>query len=551
MCIRAALGRVTPLLAIVVASATIAPIAVAGDGPTDRVQRIFVANSIVSGPADYDFVFGDPTGTTLTGDWEGNGRTGFGSRTGNVFTLADERGLGSVTVGFGTPGDEVFVGDWDGDGTDTLAVRRGNVFHLANRIAAGPADITLGYGKAGDEVFVGDWDGDGVDTFAVRRGNVFFVRSSVSSGPADVVFGYGRAGDEVLVGDWDSDGIDTFAVRRAKLIFIRDDFVSGPATTTIGYGRATDTLLVGDWDGDGVDTFAVTRSEAAGIDDDPCPLAPADSFWHADVADLALHSRSATFVATIGASAAVHADFGSGLWAGSPIGIPFTTVGAGQPRVPITFEFADESDPGPYPIPPDAPIEGGSDRHLLVVDEDACVLYEVFRAVADGNGGWDAGSGAVFDLRSNTLRPAGWTSADAAGLAILPGLVQYDEVAAGDIDHAIRMTVPRTRTSYVWPARHQAGESADTTLPPMGTWLRLRSDADLSGLGPQASVIAEAMQTHGVIIADNGSRWFISGTPDPRWDNDDLHTLGALEGSMFEVVDSGVMMVTPDSGQAS
>ncbi len=229
--------------------------------PVPFQSRIFVANRIASGPADYNFLFGSVFSRIIAGDWDGNGTDGFGSRTGNVYTLVDERGNPFKTVGYGKPTDTTLVGDWNASGTDTLAARRGNIYYLKNTIAPGNADIVLGYGKAGDEVFVGDWNGNGQDTFAVRRGNVFYVRNSTSTGIADIVFGYGKAGDEVLVGDWDQDGIDTFAVRRGNMIFIRNDFRPGPATTVIAYGKASDELLVGDWNNNGVDTFSVRRLE--------------------------------------------------------------------------------------------------------------------------------------------------------------------------------------------------------------------------------------------------------------------------------------------------
>lgn len=283
-----------------------------------------------------------------------------------------------------------------------------------------------------------------------------------------------------------------------------------------------------------------------------CPVFPADSFWQADVSALSTHASSTAWVAAVGAASHVHADFGSGQWNGGPIGIPFIEVGAGQPAVPISFDYADESDPGPYPIPSDAPIEGGptssGDRHVIVVDRSTCHLYETWDSHSMSTG-WHAGSGATWDLRSNALRPAGWTSADAAGLAIFPGLVRYDEVAAGRIDHPIRFTAPRTQRSFIWPARHQAGSSTDPSLPPMGAWFRLRSDYDTSRLGPQARVVAEAMKIHGLILADNGSSWYLSGAPDPRWDNADLHTLDPIAGSDFVAVDTSAMSVGADSGQ--
>lgn len=280
----------------------------------------------------------------------------------------------------------------------------------------------------------------------------------------------------------------------------------------------------------------------------PCPLFPADSFWHADVSGLAVHARSDDWRTTIGATRGLRADFGAGLWEGGPIGIPFTRVGAGQAPVPVTFDYG-ESDPGPYPVPADAPVEHGSDHHVIVVDDSTCRLYELFDATRRGDGGWTAGSGATWDLRSNALRPAGWTSADAAGLPILPGLVRYEEVAAGRIDHAIRFTAPTTQRSYLWPARHQAGSTSAATAPPMGAWFRLRADFDTSRLGPQARVVAEALKVHGMVLADNGSAWYLSGTPDDRFDNDDLRTLGTIKGTDLVAVDTSSMQVAPNSGQ--
>jgi hypothetical protein len=284
-----------------------------------------------------------------------------------------------------------------------------------------------------------------------------------------------------------------------------------------------------------------------------CPDLPADNIWHADVSLLPVHPRSAAYIASMGLDRTVHPDFGSGTWDGGPIGIPFTTVASGQPRVPVRFGYDDESDPGPYPIPPGAPIEGGpssdGDRHVVVVDRDACVLYELYDAHPRPDGSWDAGSGAVFDLRSNGLRPDTWTSADAAGLPILPGLVRYDEVAGGHIDHAIRVTAQATQAAHLWPATHDAG-SANADLPPMGLRLRLRASVDISGLPPAAQVIARAMQRYGLVVADNGSSFFVTGAPDERWDNDVLRTLGRLRGQDFEAVDTAGLMVDPRSGQA-
>ena len=287
----------------------------------------------------------------------------------------------------------------------------------------------------------------------------------------------------------------------------------------------------------------------------PCAMFPSDSWWHADISQLPVDPASATYVASMGASKGMHADFGSGTWDGGPIGIPYVVVSA-QPGVAVTFDYDDESDhpAGGYPIPPNAPIEGGpsstGDRHLLVVDAGSCTLYELYDATPNGDGTWSAGSGAVWSLASNALRPAGWTSADAAGLPILPGLVRYDEVAAGHIDHAIRVTASATANRFVWPARHQAG-SANGALPPMGERFRLKAGVDISRFPRDDQVILEAMKTYGLVVADNGSSWYISGAPDERWDNDVLHALGQIDGNDFEAVDMSSLQVSADSGQVA
>ena len=268
---------------------------------------------------------------------------------------------------------------------------------------------------------------------------------------------------------------------------------------------------------------------------------PADNPWNTGISALPVHPNSGAYIASIGRDASLHPDFGT-VWAGAPNGIPFCVVRGSRPKVPVSFEYPDESDPGPYPIPPNAPIEGGpngtGDRHILVVDRDRWKLYELFSAYRQGTG-WRAGSGAVFDLRSNDLRPAGWTSADAAGLPIFPGLARYDEVASGAITHALRFTVQRTQRGYIAPARHWASQSQDPSLPPMGLRVRLRADYDLSGFPQCAQVILRALKTYGMIVADNGGNWFVSGAPDPRWNDEELNTLKRVKGSDFEAVDTG------------
>lgn len=289
-----------------------------------------------------------------------------------------------------------------------------------------------------------------------------------------------------------------------------------------------------------------------------CSILPADNIWNTPVDNLPVHSRSAQYISSIGTSTTMHPDFGSGVWppgSTSPIGIPVTEVGAGQAPVNIVYtDYGDESDAGPFPIPSTATVEGGpsgsGDRHVIVLDRAACRLYELFYAWPQENGSWEASSGAAYDLRSNALRPDSWTSADAAGLPIYPGLVRYDEVAAGYIGHAIRFTASQTQRAYVWPARHFASSNTSLNLPPMGQRFRLKANFDISGFSPEIQVILTAFKQFGLVLADNGSSWYVSGAPDPRWDNDLLRELKTIPGSAFEAVEVSSLQVSPDSGQA-
>ena len=267
-----------------------------------------------------------------------------------------------------------------------------------------------------------------------------------------------------------------------------------------------------------------------------------DNLWNQDISGSPVDSNSDAIVNFIGPAIGMHADFGSGLYQGSNIGIPYSVVGGTQAPVNITFTaYGSESDPGPMPVPGNAPIEGdpnpgNGDRHVLVLDNSNCFLYELYSAVPNGNGSWNAGSAAVWDLLSNEQRPWTWTSADAAGLPILPGLVRYDEVAAGQIQHAIRFTLPDSRAAAVLPATHWAGTSTNANAPPMGMRLRLKAGYNISGFSTNVQVILSAMKKYGLIMADNGSTMYISGAPDSRWDNNDLHNLGQVPASAFEVV---------------
>ena len=284
-----------------------------------------------------------------------------------------------------------------------------------------------------------------------------------------------------------------------------------------------------------------------------CIVFPGNNIWNTRIDQLPVHPSSSTWVSTIGASAPLHPDFGAGLWDGGPIGIPYVTVPGTQTRYPATFQYQSESDTGPYAIPLNAPIEGGSastgDRHATAIDTDNCILYEIFSAYPQASS-WTGGSGAIFNLLSNALRPATWTSADAAGLPIFPGLVRHDEVAAGAIRHALRFTVQQSQKAYVWPARHYASSLTGAQYPPMGARFRLKANFNISGFSPANQVILTALKQYGMILADNGANWFISGAPDEGWNNDDLHALTTITGSNFEAVDATVLMVNPDSGQA-
>ena len=275
-------------------------------------------------------------------------------------------------------------------------------------------------------------------------------------------------------------------------------------------------------------------------------LFPADNPWNQDISNEPVDPNSANLIASIGLGTSLHPDFGT-VWNGAPNGIPYVVVSGAQTKVPITFTaYGDESDPGPYPVPTDAPIEGGpngmGDRHVIVIDRDNWKLYELYRAFPNGSG-WSADSGAVFDLNSNAPRPAGWTSADAAGLPVFPGLVRYDEVfGRREIAHALRFTAARTRRAYVFPARHFASSSTDPNLPPMGMRVRLKASFDISGYTPSMQVILRALKKYGMILADNGSNWYVSGAPDARWNDSELNTLKGVKGSDFEVVRMGTIV---------
>jgi hypothetical protein len=278
-----------------------------------------------------------------------------------------------------------------------------------------------------------------------------------------------------------------------------------------------------------------------------CPIFPENNIWNTRIDTMPVNVRSGQWVSNIGRTTGFHMDFGSGTWDGGPIGIPFNTVNNSTPGTSVSFDYSDESDPGPYPIPANALIEYGSDHHILMVNIDNCHLYELYDAYYLG-GTWHAGSGAIWDLRSNALRPNTWTSADAAGLPILPGLVRYDEIVSGQINHAIRFTASQTN-GYIWPARHLTSNDPNALqIPPMGARFRLKSSYNISAFPATMQVILRAMKQYGIILADNGSNWYVSGAPDARWNNDQLHLLDVLTGNDFEAVDSSGLMITNNSG---
>jgi hypothetical protein len=295
------------------------------------------------------------------------------------------------------------------------------------------------------------------------------------------------------------------------------------------------------------DSPTASPSDTLGTAGAGCTFFPEDNPWNTDVSGYDVHPDSDRFIDAIGRQTGLHPDFGT-VYGGAPNGIPWVEVPGDQPRVEVQFRYGDESDPGPYPIPPDAPIEGGpdsdGDRHVIALDRDNCVLYELWDAWPQDRGAWwQAGSGAIFDLTTNELRPDGFTSADAAGLPILPGLVRYEEVVEqGAVNHALRFTVSSSQRGYIHPATHFASSSTDPSLPPMGLRLRMKAGWDCANLSSEVQVLCAALQRYGLLVADNGSDWYVSGAPDPRWDDDALHDVSQIPGDAFEVVYTGEIL---------
>jgi len=312
---------------------------------------------------------------------------------------------------------------------------------------------------------------------------------------------------------------------------------------TLGCGGAATNANNGGGDGGGTDGNSSCRQIATGQGASLNGFVPfpASSLWNQDISSAPVDSNSAAIINLIGGSTPVHPDFGAGLYNNSIMGIPYVVVGAGHAPVTINFTaYGDESDPGPMPIPPNAPIEGdpnpNGDMHVLVIDQNQCWIYELYNGSPAGGGAWNAGSAAVWDMLASEQRPYAWTSADAAGLPIFPGLLRYDEVAAGSIPHAIRFTLQQSRAAFTPPASHWAANSTDPNAAPMGMRMRLKSTFDTSGFSQTNQVILQALKKYGIIMADNGSSMYLTGAPDDRWDNDDLHILSSLTASDFEVM---------------
>ena len=522
----------------------------------DPTQGLWHLNTRGGSPGS--FYFGNPGDYPIVGDWNCNGTDtpGLYRRSDGYVYLRNQntQGVADTRFFFGNPGDLPLAGDFNGDGCDTVSIYRPAEarMYIINKLGSndgglGAADHSFLFGNQGDKPFVGDFDGNGVDTIGLHRESTGFVyfRNANSSGNAHDQFFFGDPQDRFVAGDWIAAGEDYPGVYRPsnRTVYLRYANTQGNADEQYQWGSSGYIPVAGMF-GD-VDTPSLQ-----------CSILPSNNIWNQRVDGLPLDPRSDQYIGSIGSSSTLHADFGAGVWppgSDSPIGIPVVEVPPQQPKVPIIYTaYGSESDAGPFPIPPNAPIEGGpsgsGDRHVVVLDRSACMLYELFNAFPNSNGSWSASSGASYDLLSNALRPDGWTSADAAGLPILPGLVAYDEVASGEIRHAIRFTAPTTRRAYVWPARHFASSTNDADYPPMGQRFRLKSDWDISGYSADVQVILKAFKTYGIILADNGSPWYISGAPDGRWDNDALHEWDDIPGSAFEAVDVTSLMVDPDSG---
>ncbi len=524
----------------------------------DPTQGIWHVGSRTT--ATTSFYFGNPGDYPIVGDWDCDGIDTPGlyrQSDGYVYLRnSNTQGTANIKFYFGNPGDIPLAGDFDGDGCDSVSIYRPSEqrIYVINKLGSndgglGASDYSYMFGNPGDKPFVGDFNGDNIDTVGLHRESTGFVyyRNINSTGNAHHEFFFGNPGDRIFAGDWNGTGSDSPGIFRpsTRTVHLRFSNTQGSANESYVWGQSHYLPLAGAFGG--LPTGGGT-----------CSILPANNIWNRRVDTLPVHPLSAQYINSIGSSRTLHADFGSGNWPpvnGGPIGIPFVEVQPWQPKVRIQYtDYGSESDPGPFPIPPNAPIEGGpnagGDRHVIVLDRSACVLYELFNAFPNTDDSWRASSGAKYDLRSNALRPDSWTSADAAGLPIYPGLVLYDEVKSGRISHAIRFTAPQTQKAHVWPARHHASNQTSQSYPPMGQRFRLKQSYDISGYPKDVQVILRAFKEYGLILADNGSPWYISGAPDERWNNTVLHAWDDIPGSAFEAVDVSGLMIDPNSGAA-
>jgi hypothetical protein len=509
----------------------------------DRVGGNWYIGSLTSGVIAWSFPWGGASWVPAPGDYDGDGRADlavYGTSDGAWFLASLTGGVIAAAAAWGGPGFSAVPGDYDGDARADLAVYGAGAWYVRS-VEGHVLRWAVPWGGTGLAPVAGDYNGDGRSDLAVyHAGSGAWYIAATGQSVLAWAEPWGGPQFAPVPGDYDGDGVSDLAVyhEATGAWFIRS--LAGPVQV---WGTA--------WGGPGLMPVPLSATNAGAFLADLGTngsfhgrrFFPDDNPWNQRVDLEPVDPNSDILIAGIGANTAFHPDFGAN-WNGGPFGMPYLVVPGTEALVRITYtDYGDESDPGPFPIPISAPVEPGSDRHVLVVDRDHWMLYELYNAWPVA-GGWEASSGARFDLASNALRPEGWTSADAAGLPILPGLVRYDEVyEQGEIRHALRFTCYPTRRAYVYPARHYASSDTSPNLPPMGMRVRLKASVDISGFPPAAQVILRCLKTYGMILADNGSDWYVSGTADARWNDEDMNTLKALRGSDFEVVRMGEIVV--------